>query len=412
MGAAPEPAATGECGSGAAPAALAGLRVIDLSRVLAGPYCAQLFADFGADVIKVEDRHGDENRRWEPMLGAQSANFMSVNRGKRAMTLDLKQPAGLQVLQALVRRADVLVHSFLPDVAGRLGLDADGLHRLNPRLVQVVISGYGDTGPMRGLPGYDLMLQAFSGMMSITGEMGGGPVRAGASVVDMATGMLAYGGAMSALWARAQGRAQGQAVRVSLLETSMALLGYHLVDVAATGTEPPRGGSGVWHLVPYQAFQTADGWVLAGATNDATWERFCRAIGEPQLAAHPDYRLARDRVRQREPLIHHLARVFLRAGTADWLARLQAERVPCAPVHDLRSALQHPQVAASQMLLPLPDAEGTVRVLPGIPIKLGATPGRPGTAPPLLGQHTDDILRTELGLDDEAIGALRAQEAI
>ncbi|MFA7665075.1 MAG: CoA transferase [Burkholderiaceae bacterium] len=389
-----------------------GLRVLDLSRVLAGPCCGQMFADFGADVIKIEDRSGDENRNWEPVIDGQSANFMSVNRGKRAMTLNLKSEAGQGILRALVARSDVVIDSFLPATAARLGVDDATLRAIRPDLIHVTIGGYGDEGPLRDKPGYDLMLQAFTGMMSITGEPGGDPMRAGASFIDMTTGILAFSGASSALYARQAGRAGGQHVKVSLLETGIALLGYHLVDCAATGRQPERGGSGVWHLVPYQAFRTRDGWLLAGATNDAAWQRLCQAIDAPDLATDSRYASARDRIAHREPLIAALRQIFLLRDTADWMARLDAAHVACSPINDLPTALGHPQVRANQMLVEAEDGRGVRRSLAGVPIKLDATPARPGAAPPYLGEHTVEILRETLGLDDDEIDRLKREEAL
>ena len=404
--------ATGATPSQPAPAGVyAGIRVLDLSRVLAGPYCGQFFADFGADVIKVEDIGGDENRRWAPLLDGQSANFLSVNRGKRGMTLDLKSAEGQAILRGLVERSDVVIDSFLPDAAERLGVDDAALRRINPDLVHVTISGYGDVGPMRGRPGYDLMLQAFTGMMSITGEPGGGPIRAGASVIDMSTGMLAFSGATSALFARQRG-AGGQHVKVSLLETGIALLGYHAVDVAATGVQPQRGGSGVWHLVPYQAFPTHDGSILAGATNDDTWRRLCTALGNAALADRPEYRSAPDRITHRAALVAELEAIFRTRTTEDWIARLDAARVPCSVIHELPAALAHPQVAAAQMMLDVPEDGGPNRRLPGVPIKLDVTPAVPGAAPPRLGQHTAEILMRELGYDTRRIDELRTRSVI
>ncbi len=389
-----------------------GVRVVDVSRVLAGPYCGQLFADFGADVIKVEDIGGDENRRWAPILDGQSANYLSVNRGKRGMTLNLKTEEGQDILRRLVERSDVVIDSFLPDAAERLGVDDPALRRTNRGLIHVTISGYGDVGPMRARPGYDLMLQAFTGMMSITGEPGGGPIRAGASVIDMTTGILAFCGASSALYAKLRGAAGGQQVKVSLLETGIALLGYHAVDVASTGIQPPRGGSGVWHLVPYQAFRTRDGSILAGATNDDTWRRLCAAVGDAQLADRPEYRTALDRVQHRDALIDALEAIFRTRDTSDWIERLDAARVPCSAIHELPAALNHPQVDATQMMLDVQEPDGTRRRLPGVPIKLSRTPAMPGAAPPRLGQHTAEVLQGELGYDRQRIEWLRKRGVI
>ena len=389
-----------------------GIRVLDLSRVLAGPSCGQLLADFGADVIKVEDVGGDENRKWAPVVDGESANYLSVNRGKRVMTLNLKSPAGQEVLAALVARSDVVIDSFLPAVAQRLGVDDERLRAIRPDLVHVTISGYGHEGPLASRPGYDLMLQAFSGMMAMTGERDGGPIRAGASFIDMATGLLAFSGVSTALYARLAGQAAGQHIRVSLLETAVALLGYHIPAYTLAGKLPPRDGSGVWHIVPYQAFRTRDGYVLAGATNDAAWQRLCQAIDAPELGTNPDYATTVLRIENRAPVIAALSAIFLTRETAAWVKCLDAANVPCSPVNDIAQALEHPQVQAMGMVLDVADRTGRPLRLAGVPLNLSATPAEPGGAPPRLGEHTDTILKRELGLSDEKISALRKEGAI
>jgi crotonobetainyl-CoA:carnitine CoA-transferase CaiB-like acyl-CoA transferase len=392
--------------------AFSGIRVLDLSRVLAGPSCGQLLGDFGADVIKVEDVGGDENRKWEPVVDGESANYLSVNRGKRGMTLNLKSAAGQQILAGLVRRSDVVIDSFLPAVAERLGVDDATLRALKPDLIHVTISGYGHDGPLAAKPGYDLMLQAFSGMMAMTGERDGGPIRAGASFIDMATGILAFSGVSAALYARLAGKAAGQHIRVSLLETAIALLGYHVPAYTLAGKLPPRDGSGVWHIVPYQAFRTRDGYVLAGATNDAAWQRLCAAIGATELGSNPAYATSALRIENREPVIAALSKIFATRETAAWVRLLDAANVPCSPVNDIAQTLAHPQVAAMQMVLDVERRTGGTLRLAGVPLNLSATPAEPGGAPPRLGEHTDDILKEELGLDDARIAALRKEGTI
>ena len=392
--------------------AFSGIRVLDLSRVLAGPFCGQMLADFGADVIKVEDVGGDENRKWAPVIDGQSANFLSFNRGKRGLTLNLKSAAGQEILAGLVRKADVVIDSFLPAVAERLGVGDARLRALRPDLVHATVSGYGHEGPLAGKPGYDLMLQAFSGMMAMTGEPDGGPVRAGASFIDMATGLLAFSGIASALYARQAGKADGQHIRVSLLETAVALLGYHVPAYTLGGKVPPRDGSGVWHIVPYQAFATRDGHVLAGATNDAVWQRLCAAIGADQLAADPTLATAALRIANRDRVIAALAAIFATATTAAWVDVLEAANVPCAPVNTLAETLAHPQVAAMRMVLEVARRDGGSMPLVGVPLNLSATPAAPGGAPPRLGEHTDIILRNELGFEAARIAALREEGTI
>ena len=392
--------------------ALAGIKVLDLSRVLAGPSCGQLFADMGADVIKVEDREGDENRRWLPVVDGRGANFMSVNRGKRGMTLNLKSPRGQDILARLVRRSDVLIENFPPDTAARLGLSWEKLSAINENLIHLSITGYGARGPLRNRPGYDNMLQAFTGMMAMTGEADAGPARLGPSVIDMGTGMLAFAGACAALLARAQGKAKGQHVEASLLQTAVAQLGYHFTACTMAGVVPQRTGSAVWHIVPYQAFRTADGWVLAGATNDAVWVRLAEAIGMAHLATDPLYVNARGRSDRREELIALISPKFLAHDTEEWVKRLDAARVPCSAVQDVAQAIAHPQLAAMDMVHTVDDGRGGTLRLAGVPLCMSATPPQPGGRPPDLGEHTDSVLRDELGLADEDIAALRAEGAI
>jgi len=389
-----------------------GIRVLDLSRVLAGPFCGQMLADFGADVIKIEDVGGDENRKWAPVIDGQSANYLSVNRGKRGMTLNLKSKDGQEILAALVRRADVVIDSFLPAVAQRLGVDDDRLRALRPDLVHATISGYGHEGPLAGKPGYDLMLQAFSGMMAMTGERDGGPIRAGASFIDMATGLLAFSGISTALYARLSGQAAGQHIRVSLLETAIALLGYHVPAYTLGGKIPPRDGSGVWHIVPYQAFATQDGYVLAGATNDAAWQRLCGALDASDLAADPALATSALRIENRDIAIPALSAIFATRTTAAWVELLDAANVPCSPVNDIAQAVAHPQVAAMKMVVDAAKRDGGTMQLVGVPLNLSVTPAEPGAAPPLLGEHTDAILNKELGLDATRIDALRKEGVI
>ena len=392
--------------------ALAGVKVLDLSRVLAGPSCGQLFADMGADVIKIEDREGDENRRWLPVVDSRSANFMSVNRGKRGMTLNLKSPRGQEILSRLVCRSDVLIENFPPDTAARLGLSWETLSAINENLIHLSITGYGSRGPLRNRPGYDNMLQAFSGMMAMTGEADAGPARLGPSVIDMGTGMLAFAGACAALLARAQGRAKGQHVETSLLQTAVAQLGYHFTAYTMAGVVPQRTGSAVWHIVPYQAFRTSDGWVLAGATNDAAWARLAEAIGMAALGTNPLYADARSRSERREELIALISPKFLAHSTAEWVKRLDAARVPCSPVQDIAQVIADPQLAAINMVHEVDDGRGGTLKLAGVPLNMSGTPAQPGRRPPELGEHTESVLRDDLGYSSEQIASMRAEEAI
>lgn len=387
---------------------LNGIRVVDLSRVLAGPYCAQMLADFGADVIKIESPEGDENRRWPPLSDdGQSANFGSVNRGKRSLVLNLKNPAARQVLKDLAAKADVLIHSFLPDTAARLGISLEELQALNPRLVVCTISGYGAMGPLAEKRGYDLMVQAFAGPMSTTGVVDGPPIRCGVSFVDMSTGLSCYAGVVTALLAR-QTTGKGTWVRGSLLETAVALMGYHAVAWMQTGTLPVPQGSGSWHLVPYQAFRCADGFMLAGAPNDGAWLRFCEALEAPELATDPRFKGNLARVEQRDVLIPMLEERFGRKPVAYWVERFEAKSVACSPLQTVDQVMTHPQVLANQLRVQAAGADGKMQDLVGTPFKLAEGGGTAPTAAPVLGADTDAILADTLGLSADQIAKLRA----
>ncbi|WP_428483123.1 CaiB/BaiF CoA transferase family protein [Rhodopila sp.] len=386
---------------------LDGVRVVDLSRVLAGPYCAQLLADFGADVIKVEGPGGDENRAWPPLgPGGDSANFASVNRGKRSLVLDLKTPAARDILLRLAGEADVLLHSFLPDTAARLGISQERLRADNPRLVVATISGYGAKGPLAEKRGYDLMVQAFAGVMSTTGLPGGPPLRCGLSFIDMSTGLSLYGGIVTALLARTA-TGQGTWVHGSLLETAVALLGHTAVAWMQAGVLPEPQGSGSSLLVPYQAFRCQDGIVLAGAPNDGAWFRFCDALGCAELAADPRFHGNLARVASREILIPLLERRFALGTVAHWLERFEARSVACAPVQMVDQVMRHPQVVANAMRVRAHDVDGLETDLVGTPFKLAWGGGVAASAAPRLGADTAAVMGDWLGLSERELGTWR-----
>lgn len=394
---------------------LDGIVVADFSRVLAGPFCAQQLADMGADVIKVESPEGDENRRWQPQLpNGSSSNYASVNRGKRAMTLDLKSERGPEILRRLIERSDVLLHNFLPDTAARLGLTYEKVRALNPRLVYCTINGYGERGALRNKPGYDLMVQAFSGTMSTTGFEGGPPVRSGVSFIDMATGIAAYGAIVSALFARER-TGKGAWVHGSLLETAVSLLGYHAISWLHAGKLPVKQGSGSSSSVPYQAFKCKDGFMLLGAPNDAAWKRFCEALEDAALAADARFASIPLRVANRDILIPMLEQRFLENTVAHWVDRLERKGVAVSPLHSLDQVFSHPQVLANDMLAHLTDVDGSKMPLVGMPFKMEAEdgPARPSERPvPRLGAHTDEILKDVLGYSAEDVRALRGGGAV
>ncbi len=391
---------------------LAGIRVIDLSRVLAGPLCGQMLADMGADVIKIEAPTGDENRQWAPMnASGESCNFMSVNRGKRGITLNLKSQEGRDILDQLLKTADVLLHSFLPGTARVLGIDEDELRARHPRLIVSGISAFGALGELSDRPGYDALLQAFSGIMSITGERDGSPVRSGVSFVDMTTGILAYCGVLTALIGRAKSNA-GDTVHVSLLETAVSLLGYHGVGWLEAGAMPRREGSGLWHLVPYQAFRCSDGEVLTGALNDAAWRKLCRAVGRPDLESDAGLATNAGRLSRRDEVVAEFVKIFAGDTVANWMKQLEAGGVPIAPLHTIDQALSHAQSRANHMVVELEGSTGAPIRLMGSPFKVGAGPNHASRRPPLLGEHSNEVLGELPGLTAERIGALRAQGVV
>jgi len=393
-----------------APKPLAGIRVLDLSRVLAGPFCGQMLADMGADVIKVEPPWGDENRKWGPFNAAgESCNFMSVNRGKRSLTINLKSSRGRALLDELLHTADVLLHSFLPATAAELGIVWERLHAKFPQLVMCSLSGYGEHGPLRDLPAYDVMLQAFTGIMSVTGEAGRPPVRAGVSFVDLGTSMLAYGSILTGLMARQAGLG-GQHSRVSLLESGMAFLGFHGISCLETGIVPKPDGSGIGYLAPYQAFLCADAYVVTGALNDPAWRRFAQVVGLGHLAEDPDYATNEARLGSKAKLLAMLEEIFRTDTAASWVTRLLAADIPASQINRIDQAMTNEQVLANGMTFTL-EREGRQPLrLMGLPFKIGAV-APATTPPPELGQHTEALL-AELGYSSQHVARLREEKAI
>lgn len=393
--------------------ALDGIKVVDLSRVLAGPFCGQLLAENGADVIKIEGPEGDLNRAFPHVLGdGDSTNFRSVNRGKRDITLNLKSKKARDLLDRLLADADILIQSFLPPVAEKLGVGWDRIHRDFPDLIYVSISGYGAEGPLSNKPGYDTMVAAYSGVMSLTGEPDRPPVRLGVTAIDLATGMLAYGGVTTALMARERGRARGQRVNVSLLETGVTLLGFHGAGYLTTGEVDRREGAGYETLSPYGAYRAKDGEIMIGAPTQTMWLKACKALGMEELVDDPRFTTNALRCEHREEL---RAEIELRLSTstvADWVEKLEQAGVANSPINTIDRVLTDPQTLANHMVVNCAAADGSIQRLLGLPFKLTGTPGNPGSAPPRQGQHNRDVFCGDLGLSLEELEQLETEGAI
>lgn len=391
---------------------LESLLVVDLTRALAGPYCTLMLGDFGARVIKIEvPTGGDDTRGWgPPFIAGESAYFLGINRNKESLTLDLKTPEGQQVLRRLIERADVLVENFRPGIMERLGFAYPAVCAQNPGLVYCSISGFGQDGPYRERTAYDLILQGMGGLMGITGEEGGPPVKVGVAVTDIAAGMFAAYGILAALRVRDR-TGMGQLVDVSMLDGQVAWMTYQAGHYFATGENPKRLGSAHPSIVPYQAFRTRDGYVNVAVGSEAIWGRFVVAVGATEMADDPRFRANPDRVAHRDALIARLDGLFAARTTADWVAALEEAGVPCGPIYLLADLFSDPQVQHRAMVVEMDHPRAGRIGQTGIPVKLSATPGRIVSPPPVLGEHTAAIL-AELGYDTETVEGMRRAGAI
>ena len=371
---------------------LAGVRVLDFTKVLAGPLCTQYLGDMGADVVKIEPcGAGDDTRKWPPFADGTGTIFLSVNRNKRSVALDLKSEEGRAIIRKLVVEADVVVESFGPGVAERLGIDYTTLSRINPKIVYSSISGYGTQGPMKDGKGYDVILQAFCGMLSITGEPGGAPVRSPFSPVDQGTGLHAVIGIMGGLMQVAR-TGKGVKLEASLFDSAVHFLGYFLQGFWQRGTEPVRPGSGHESLCPYQAFETADKPLILGVANDALWVAFCEIAGVPELATDARFATGADRVRHRTETVATVQDILITKGREEWIALLDARGIPCSPLHSLGELSNHPHTLASGMILHYRNENGNE--LKGVAAALRADGERQPLVrrPPRLGEHTREVL--------------------
>lgn len=386
-------------------APLAGARVVDLSRGIAGPYATMILGDLGAEILKVEPPGGDPTRRTPgPALDGLSGYFLSVNRNKKSLVLDLATAEGRRLLLDLVARADAVLDNYRPGVMDRLGLGWEALRAANPRLIAGSISGFGESGPLRDLPAYDLVIQAMGGGMSLTGHPGGPPARMGIPIGDLAGGLFA---AIALLAALSERQREGRRIEVSLLDCQAALLVYQAAFYFLTGAVPGPQGSGHPSLVPYRAYETADGWVLVAAQEDGFWRALCGVLGCPELATDERFATRSARVAQREALDALLARCFSERSTAEWVRRLWDAGVPAGPVQTLDQILTHPQLTARGQVQEVRLGPGARVAMVASPLRIDGAPG-PAAAPPRLGQHTDEVLTGLLGLEPARVAALRA----
>ena len=404
--------------------ALSHIRVLDLTRVLAGPWCAQTLADFGADVIKVErPGAGDDTRHWGPPYlkdadgadTAEAAYYLAANRNKRSVTIDIATPEGQRIVRELAAQSDVVLENYKVGQLKKYGLDYDALRAVKPDLVYCSVTGFGQTGPYAHRAGYDFIVQGIGGFMSITGERdgepGGGPQKAGVAIADLATGLYSTIAVLAAL-AHRDRTGEGQYIDMALLDVQVALLANMNTNFLASGKPPVRWGNAHPNIVPYQVFPTADGWIIVAVGNDGQFRKFVEAGGRPELADDERFATNPSRVRHRDTLVPILAEMVKARGKADWIGALEAAGVPCGPINDLDEVFDNEQVVARGMQVALPHPCGADVKLVRNPIRMSATPPDARTAPPLLGAQTEEVLRDMLGYDDERIAALKAKQAI
>ena len=392
--------------------ALAGLKVLDLTRVLAGPLCAMTLGDMGADVIKVEPPAGDDTRHWgPPHVGGEAAYYLGVNRNKRSLKLDLAKPKAREILGQLIKRSDVLIDNYKQGTLAKWGFDTEWMEANTPRLIHCSITGYGETGPKAELPGYDFVLQAESGLMHITGAVDGAPVKHGVAIVDIATGLYATIGILGALQARAV-TGKGQKVGVSLLETGLSMLANVAANHLATGNEARRFGNGHPNIVPYTTFASADGALALAVGNDGQFAKFAEVAGHREWSVDARFTKNADRVKNRVEIEALVAAAVKQQTTAWWIEKLRGVGVPCGAVNGVKAALADPQSVARNMVIEMAHPTAGMLQTLGFPVKLGGTPLSARQPPPLLGEHSANVLATELGMDETLIAKLRADGII
>jgi crotonobetainyl-CoA:carnitine CoA-transferase CaiB-like acyl-CoA transferase len=391
---------------------LDGVRVLDLSKVLAGPLCAQYLGDLGAEVIKVEAiGQGDETRGWPPFPAPGLGTvFLSANRNKRSIAIDMKSEKGRALVHEMARSSDVAIESFGTGVAERLAIDSNSLRAINDRLIHCSISGFGRSGPLKHAPGYDVILQAFSGVMSMTGDENGGYIRSPISPIDQMTGVHAFSGILACLLAREKS-GKGASIQVSLFDTALGLLGYNLQTFWERGVEPAKCGSSHESLCPYQAFEAADGPIMIGVANDNLWRKFCAVAGLGSIVDDPKYRTNAGRVVHRAETLGHVQSAIGKRTVEQWNEALTEVGIPCSPINTLAQLLEHPHTKASQIIAEYDHAEAGRLNCVGHPVTFVGEERTPGLPPPTLGQHTDEVLR-EMGLAAASIAELRRDKIV
>ncbi|NLI75113.1 MAG: CoA transferase [Candidatus Riflebacteria bacterium] len=391
---------------------LTGIVVVDMTRVLAGPFCTMLLADMGAEVIKIErPEGGDDSRAFGPFVHGESAYFMSINRGKKSATLNLKRPEGQELLLELVRKADVLVENFKPGVMDRLGLGYDALARVNPRLVYAASSGFGQTGPYSDRPAYDLIIQGMGGLMSITGPDADQPTKVGSSIADIFAGVFTAIGILAALYSREK-TGRGQLVDVGMLDCMVAILENAVARHVATGQDPQPIGNRHPSIAPFATFTTADGSLNIACGNDDLWRKFCALADVPALTEDPRFATNPLRVQHSSELEIEMNKALARRTTADWLGLLQAKGIPCGPINSISQVLNDAHVLARKMLVEVVHPTAGSMKIPGVPIKFSETAAEVLGPAPTLGQHNADIWGTRLGRPPETVGHLKEQGVI